>query len=450
MIVEFAKGEIRKQEQKEGAVWYCRLRYRCIDEANGETIKSGQKWFTLKQLHGEPILQPTKARPQQGKQQAEKALEEAKAAFKNELLESYEREKQLATPEKMKAMELSKLPIPAFVAYVIDGLENGAIKRLEPSTIAVYRNMNKIIAHYFSDVCMSSLTPLQIDQWKAYMYSREQSGEKIGTSTQVKAFNLLQMAYTYAEQRDVIDTSPFRKVSPIKRPKAQPNRLTDNSFARLCTLIDAAGLNPFTMAVRIALETGLREGEICGLQWGDIDLENSVLHVRRTLARADGKIYKKEPKTEAGRRSVPITERMQSIFTEWKNVQLMQFDEFKGTQTPSTYVLGDVDNNPYNPVTLSRDWRTYSKANGIMGSKGKRAVFHDLRHTYVSQLAENGIDPKTVSQLAGHASVKTTLDIYADTSPRAKRAAIDSVAPKLWDQRSNAKIIPFKAVANDA
>lgn len=442
-----SKGLLSIEHRKNGVYWRGVVRYRVFDEEI--KVKSGRKSFVLREYDKKPIPIPTDSQPNKGRTTAERALNEAIEQFKLELTQQLKEEARMNTPQMMRAKVMREMPIPDFVKYYIDSCENGAIKQLEPSTIAAYRNMNKSIAHYFSNMKLCDLTALDIDNWKADMQRRNKEGEKIGQSTQVKIFNLLQSCYSYAEKRDIIDRSPFYKVDKIKKPKPNPNPLTDESFTRLCALIEAAGLSHFTIAVRIAIEAGMREGEICGLQWGDVDLDEKLIRVRRSLARADGKVYLKEPKTYAGKREIPISPRLTKVLKEWRIEQLFKFSEFKGAQSKETFVVGDVNGNPYNPLILSKDWRMYSKANNIVGTTGKRAVFHDLRHTYVSRLAEIGTDPKTMSQLAGHASVKTTLDIYADSSPRAKRAAIDNAASSLWCVPKEAEIIPFRRTGTD-
>ena len=98
---------------------------------------------------------------------------------------------------------------------------------------------------------------------------------------------------------------PYNPLGAVKVPKLkrdEPNALDMNQRAKLLAYLDIAGATPINIAVRMALLTGMREGELCGLRWKDVDLKAGVLHVRNVIGRDGGKSYEKEPKTGGSRR----------------------------------------------------------------------------------------------------------------------------------------------------
>lgn len=445
MIFQSSKGYLQVVERKNGSrYWQGRIYYRtasdCTTKEELKSMPRKRKAFILKEFNGKRIPVPTESRPNQGRGMAERALEAAKADFKAALEEEYSK---YADPEHDGGAlwQYAYMPIPDFVSYVIDRLEDGSIqeqgKMLEQSTISGYRSTLKHIRHYFPDVRVNELTSQMIVDFKADMARREREGEHIGKSLQRKIYNLMQQAYGYAERYDIIDKNPFRRTHTIATSKADPNPLTKESHNRLCAIINAGAYSPFTVAVKLALEAGLRQQEVCGLRWGDVDFEGHQLNIRNVVARTQGGTYTKSPKSAAGMRVVPLSDDLYETLLDWKGIQLRQFEKFKGAQGPEIYVIGDVDGGYYNPSILSREWRAYAKGCDLKGTKGKRATFHDLRDTFISYQLMAGNDVKTVSQMAGHADASVTLNVYADSLPSAKRDAIDKAAPLLWNNEPN-------------
>ncbi len=176
------------------------------------------------------------------------------------------------------------------------------------------------------------------------------------------------------------------------------------------------------LGVLISMHSGLRIGEVVGLQWADIDLRSGLIHVRKTVQRiynpdSEGPRYflsVGSPKTPSSLRDVPMSDEL---------LKLMR--PLARRYSPDCYVLSGAP-SPLEPRTY-RDW--FSRQLSSLGICPCR--FHTLRHTFATRCIESGCDYKTVSAILGHASISTTLDLYVHPGFAQKKRAIEKVAKGL-------------------
>ena len=167
--------------------------------------------------------------------------------------------------------------------------------------------------------------------------------------------------------------------------------------------------NLTTLGIALAMSTGIRIGELCGLQWKDIDLEKRILTVRKTVQRIQcrnglfkTKLIITDPKSESSRRSIPLTESM---------VEFLK--EFKGKD--EEFILSG-ETKPLEPRTMQ-----YRFAKILKNVKVPSVHFHALRHIFASNCIKLGFDVKALSELLGHSSVEITLNRYVHSSFDQKR-----------------------------
>ena len=152
----------------------------------------------------------------------------------------------------------------------------------------------------------------------------------------------------------------------------------------------------FLLACRLAVATGARRGEICGLRWDDLD-DDGQLHIRRSIyVKAGPRLYVKATKTE----------RERSLSLDADTLAMLR--RSRTTLVPDHYILSGGP-RPYNPDHLTAAWEDLREHLGMEGVR-----FHDLRHFHATQLLNARIPIVNVSRRLGHAAVSTTLDIYAD------------------------------------
>ena len=168
-------------------------------------------------------------------------------------------------------------------------------------------------------------------------------------------------------------------------------------------------------AYLLALNTGLRLGEVCGLKWSDISFGEQTLTVNRTVLRLKAgmrtQLTVQTPKTETSVREIPLTAPMLSFLARLRN-----------GAAEDAYILTGK-RVPMEPRTLQYRFQAFLRDQGM-----KRHHFHSLRHTFATRSIEKGVDAKTLSEMLGHRSVKTTLQLYVHPTMLHKRRIAEAVS----------------------
>ena len=166
------------------------------------------------------------------------------------------------------------------------------------------------------------------------------------------------------------------------------------------------------LGIMLSLYCGLRLGEVCALKWEDIDLNNSLLHVQRTVQRVtdkDGnkktKIHVGLPKSQSSERSIPVPDFLLPII-----VELAKEDRNEA------YILTGSINKPMEPRTFQYYYQNILKLVEI-----KKTKYHTLRHTFATNCIVLGFDVKSLSEILGHSNVSITLNKYVHPSLQQKK-----------------------------
>lgn len=174
----------------------------------------------------------------------------------------------------------------------------------------------------------------------------------------------------------------------------------------------------------LVLETGLRVGEIGGLQWGDIDFDNKFLKVRRTILQDSkkGGFYYGNTKSKASNRIVPLTNEAISILNSQKIFQnKLKIKSKDWNKKWDGLVFTTVNGNPVGASTfrtmmirivnnINFDKRLNSENENY--KEFEHCFMHSLRHTFATRCIENGVQPKTLQKILGHSTIVTTMDLY--------------------------------------
>ena len=174
----------------------------------------------------------------------------------------------------------------------------------------------------------------------------------------------------------------------------------------------------------IALETGMRIGEILGLTWDDVDFSTNTIHVRHTLAylRNDGitAIYKLHPpKTSAGRRDIPMTKNVKTALLHQK----IRCNRINTKHEPiiENLVFISNTNHPINETNIRGAIRNMMKKIHEKDPGFEHFTMHGLRHTFATNCIAKGMKPKTLQKLLGHGSFKMTMDLYTHVTDETAR-----------------------------
>lgn len=242
---------------------------------------------------------------------------------------------------------------------------------------------------------------------------------------------VLKMIVRYAEEEfEIAVITQWRIEWPSDNISAQKElqRYTPQEVERIIEAAIAKP-SPLKMSILLTLTTGMRIGEVCALQFKDIDLERKVVKVRKTLERiyhygngTNGKRGKTElifssPKTQSSNRDIPIMGKVLPLLRK-----------FAALSTPDYYLI-TMSEHHCEPRTFAHSYHRF-----ILEEVGlKRSIkFHGLRHTFASTLIENKVDVKTVSSLLGHSDISTTLNVYVHPSEEMKRNAINGALKRVF------------------
>lgn len=343
----------------------------------------------------------------------------------------------------------SSTTVADFLNAYFDSLE--AAGKLEVSTIAHYRVRAKYINEGLGNVPVLELDKGMIEAWMNKLKKR------LAPQTVNDAFVLLRSALNDAVENDRLTENKALKVKKLKTEKKKPNALDAKERARLLADLDTA--HPFpenpraVLAIKIALFTGMRVGEICALRWKNVDFKHGLIEVCEALGRVNdsgSELYVKAPKSESGVRVIPMPDYLKPLLEARKKDMRAQCTEagvkFKG----DLYVLGDIDGAPMTPHAVSLSWRKRCIRLNLVGVNGERPKFHDLRHTYATYAISSGADVVSVSKILGHAQVSTTLDIYAADDMEAKRLTMKKAeATLLASAQPSGKIIQLRPTGTE-
>jgi integrase len=214
---------------------------------------------------------------------------------------------------------------------------------------------------------------------------------------------------------------PCPTISSIKYPK-NLHRDIKILTAENRVKIEAKALNSedtISLGIIFSLFTGVRIGELCGLKWEDIDFDKETVTVRRTIERIANldedsvtktKIVVSEPKTEHSIRIIPLPHFMAEYLKDRK-------------RNKRCYLL--TGNEKYTePHQYYVKYRKYLKENGM-----EEYTFHALRHTFATRCVEEGFDQKSLAEILGHSTVKTTLEVYVHPTMEQKKMQMQRLVP---------------------
>lgn len=271
---------------------------------------------------------------------------------------------------------------------------------VKPTTYQNTRKyLNILIKDYFSDIRIESISVSMMQQIVLKLSKRYTAYSLY--------LSVVNRVFKFAMSLGIVQANP---VDRIIRPKQQPPKsekiaLTKEELNQFLTLAKEHARPVLYAAWHTLAYTGLRKGELLGLEWSDIDLDNKVISVQHNLVMVNGKYRIQSPKTRKSIRKITIDDITASVLKSWKLEQKKLF--FKNGVKNSNIVFsgssGEYLDKSHFRVSLKKFLKRYDLP---------AITVHGLRHTHASLLFEAGVEPKTISDRLGHANIQTTLDMY--------------------------------------
>lgn len=271
------------------------------------------------------------------------------------------------------------------------------------------------------------LKQLQAQAIQAY-YGR--ACEKLSARTVHHHHRALSQALKYAVRQGYLGRNPCELVDPPSPRKKTMRFLTPEEVE---TLLSAARGNQYYPVIYTAVSSGLRQAELLGLRWRDVDPDIMLsMSVCQVLYKRRGKNIFKEPKTQRSRRYVRMTPKLAVFLREYKQERKALYRDSGKELELDDLVFANAEGKPMDPSYLSHSFGKLVKQLGLSGVR-----FHDLRHTFASLMLLQGISPKIVSESLGHASAAFTLDTYGHIMPGMDADAMGSLNKVLPDGAIN-------------
>jgi len=225
--------------------------------------------------------------------------------------------------------------------------------------------------------------------------------EKLSPRTVTKHHRLLSQALRYAVKQGILGRNVCDLVTA---PSWKGRRMKALTPGELETLLESASSSQFYPVIYTAVSTGLRQAELLGLRWRDLDLDVCSISVSQTLYKRRGIIEFKEPKTAHSRRRVAMTPKL-ALFLRDYRLECQLSGQPVGLDS---LVFRNPAGKPLDPSMLSHEFHRIVEQAGLDGVR-----FHDLRHTFASLALMRGAKPKVISEALGHSSVAFTMDTYS-------------------------------------
>lgn len=275
---------------------------------------------------------------------------------------------------------------------------------VRPRTLDQYQGVvRNHLEPVLGEIKLRELQPYQIQQ----LYNSLLAEGKSNRTVQL-VHSVIHRALVVGQQLGLVGRNPASAVTPPKVPQKEMQVLDDNQARQL--LIAAQG-DRYEAMYYLAITTGLRQGELLGLKWEDIDFSSGILQVKRQLQRVPGKgVRLSEPKTKAGRRQIQLgPESVNQLIIHRRRQDIEREGdrwEEHGLVFPSSV------GTPTGQRNLIRSFKRLLKKAGLPDIR-----FHDLRHTAATLMLLNGIPLIVVSRRLGHSKPSVTLDIYGHYLP---------------------------------
>ena len=191
-------------------------------------------------------------------------------------------------------------------------------------------------------------------------------------------------------------------VEPPRAPRAEVAHMTPTQ-AR--TFLDAVHGDRLEALYTVAVALGLRQGEILGLRWTDVDLDASTITVSQALQRVSGQLAFVEPKSRRSRRTIPMPPTVARSLRAHRRLQLEERLTGGPEWNEHDLVFMSTSGTPLDGRNLTRRFQAALRRAGL-----PRMRFHDMRHTCASLLLAQGVQPRVVMETLGHSQIGLTLD----------------------------------------
>lgn len=360
-----------------------------------EKAKGERKWwfqfYTGRVVNG--VRERITKRGFRTKKEAEKAMVEARAAI-----------------HKGEYVEPTKL---LFREYLHDWIKTK--RNLGEQTLELYESyLRTHIIPVLGHIPLAKMTAHDIELFLDTLHEKG-----LSASTTKRIFSVVNAALNAAETKDLVPKNVANKVEKPQVSRRRELVVWDPAFVTEF-LEKTRNASRYWIAVYLAVMTGMRQGEILGLRWSDIDFEKRNLTIQQTVNRH--REIKAGAKTIKSMRSVALSPDTIEVLKEHRKLIMMEQVAHGPAYQNNDLVVCTKFGGPVTQRAIQKVWTSFLKKTGA-----PKITFHDLRHTHASLLIKQGVHIKVISERLGHSSVSITMDTYGHLMPNMQEDAANGL-----------------------
>ena len=290
--------------------------------------------------------------------------------------------------------------MPTVKSFLLDWLTTYVDVHCKATTATDYRQvLKKNIYPVLGDRQLHEVSRADVKRLIASL-----AGQGLKKQTIHNILSPLKEAYSHAIDEGLVTLNPVSRTGRLTRSKEDPRThisplTTEEVRAVLSAAEEKAKLTLYPILL-CAVRTGMREGELMGLRWGDVDFRSGFIEVRQALVRR--RIT--STKTHKIRR-VDLSPQLLEVLQRMKEIR--ELEAMAKDQAPAPWVFLSHTGNRWADQTLRRAFK-----DSLTKAEIRQVRFHDLRHSFASLLIQQGANPKYVQEQLGHGSIQVTMDIY--------------------------------------
>ncbi len=294
---------------------------------------------------------------------------------------------------------------------------------IAPNTVRGYRLHARKAHELLSGIPLDQLTAAHLDHvYGQLLTGGTADGRQLSNRSVRSFYTTIHKALNDAFRKGMVARNVASLSNPPSTLASMPKTKHHHwSIEEVRAFLAADWLPDYRRAAwSLALGTGLRRAELCGLEWRDLDLDGGTLTVERTRTSVGHNLYTGPPKTARGYRTISISAELVTVLRRWR---VTQGRLLLAAGRPQVEILTNERLTAWHPNNVTHMWHSDATRAVREGIVSERMTLHGARRWNITQQVSHGIDPLTVSKRAGHHSPAFTLNAYGYTDQERDRAA---------------------------
>lgn len=356
--------------------------------------------------------------------------------FSRKRLEEYLLNEKLKLQNEVRSetyKNLEKMSFDSFIARWKKHIK----EEVSPTTyVALCNRLNVHILPVLKSKNMDSIKPLMLDDLLTNLERKDGKEGPLSLASKQDVYKTLRSLFGFAKSKNIIMENPMEGVTKPRDKNGLIRKPDVYEPDEMKSIIQIIKKEPkrWAIFIKLAFTLGLRRSELLGLEWANINFEQSIIDVCQVITKGEKGSVIKGPKSKSSYRlvSVPqsVMEDLINYHREWLTTKERMGS--KWTEHSRNWVFCNLDGTHIKPDTATQWWSRFCCRQSI-----RYINLHSLRHTSATLLIAQGIHAKTISERLGHSKISVTMDIYGHALRSADKAAADAFESYLQPRNTN-------------